>query len=46
MNKGGLFNMRIPGTVPSGTEVLVFLDVALGDEPASARKGDTTRSRR
>lgn len=43
--KGGLFNMRIPGTVPTGTEVLVFIDVALGDG-AEARRGDASRSRR
>lgn len=47
MNKGGLFNMRIPGTVPSGTEILVFLDVALGNEPAAAaRRGESSRARR
>jgi hypothetical protein len=44
-NKGGLFNMRIPGTVPTGTEVLIFLDVALGDDPG-ARRGESSRSRR
>ncbi len=25
-SKGGFLNLRIPGTVPSGTELLVFLD--------------------
>jgi hypothetical protein len=44
-NKAGLFNMRIPGTVPTGTEVLVFLDIALGDEPAG-RRGDAAKPRR
>ena len=44
-NKAGLFNMRIPGTVPTGTEVLVFLDIALGDEPG-ARRGDGAKPRR
>ena len=44
-SKGGLFNMRIPGTVPGGTEVLVFIDIALGDG-AEARRGDSSRSRR
>jgi hypothetical protein len=28
--KGGLFGLPIPGTYPTGTEVLVFLDVELG----------------
>ncbi len=31
-SKGGLFNMKIPGTVPTGTELLVFVDVELDDE--------------
>jgi hypothetical protein len=44
MSKGGLFNMRIPGTVPGGTEVLVFLDVALAE--GEARAGGSARSRR
>jgi hypothetical protein len=44
-SKGGLFNMRIPATVPGGTEVLVFLDIALGDEPG-ARRGDSAKPRR
>ncbi len=43
--KGGLFNMRIPGTVATGTEVLVFLDVALGGED-DARAGAAARTRR
>jgi hypothetical protein len=43
--KGGLFNMRIPGTVPTSTEVLVFIDVELAED-SSLRKPDRGRSRR
>ena len=32
MDKGGLFNMKIPGTVPTGTEVLVVINVDLVKE--------------
>jgi hypothetical protein len=38
--KGGFLNLRIPGTVPTGTEMLVFLDAEASDRPrrtASAR---------
>lgn len=45
MSKGGLFNMRIPGTVPGGTEILVFIDVALGGEGAAGAAA-SPRSRR
>ena len=34
-NKGGFMNLRIPGTVPTGTELLIFLDVEAA--PASRR---------
>lgn len=37
-SKNGLFNMRIPGTVPTATELLVFLDV-------STRLDSTSRER-
>jgi hypothetical protein len=32
MDKGGLFNMKIPGTVPSGTELLVVINVEIAKE--------------
>jgi hypothetical protein len=32
MDKGGLFNMRIPGTVPTGTELLVVINVEVAKE--------------
>ncbi|WP_435016794.1 hypothetical protein TA3x_004371 [Tundrisphaera sp. TA3] len=35
-DKGGLFNMRIPGTVPTGTETIVIINVEL-----AARKRST-----
>jgi hypothetical protein len=35
-NKGGFMNLRIPGTVPSGTELLVFLDAETGGRPRRA----------
>ena len=38
MDKGGLFNMRIPGTVPTSTELLVFLDAETGKEKESASR--------
>jgi hypothetical protein len=37
-SKGGFLNLRIPGTVPSGTELLVFLD-------AEAREASRGRDR-
>jgi hypothetical protein len=43
-SKGGLFNMRIPGTVPTSTELLVFIDVEI-DDSGAGRKGES-RSRR
>ena len=42
--KGGFLNLRIPGTVPTGTELLVFLDA---ESPAprtrAARDRDCAR---
>lgn len=43
--KGGLFNMKIPGTTPTSTELLVFLEAAIAKEPES-RRGEGSRSRR
>ena len=43
--KGGLFNLKIPGTVPTSTELLVFIDVELADDGAT-RKGKASRSER
>lgn len=40
-SKGGFMNLRIPGTVPTGTEVLVFLDA----ESASRPKRTASRDR-
>jgi hypothetical protein len=36
--KGGFMNLRIPGTVPSGTELLVFLDAELASRPRRAAR--------
>ena len=38
--KGGFMNLRIPGTVPSGTELLIFLDAQLADRPRRAAARD------
>ena len=41
--KGGWFNLRIPGTYPTGTEVLVFLDAeTVTRAKAASRNADTT----
>jgi hypothetical protein len=32
MDKGGLFNMKIPGTIPSGTELLVVINAEIARE--------------
>ena len=42
--KGGFMNLRLPGTTPSGTELLVFLDIE-SREPASKSRGTRPRSR-
>jgi hypothetical protein len=34
--KGGLFGLPIPGTYPTGTEVLIFLDAELGSRSRNA----------
>jgi hypothetical protein len=44
-NKGGFMNMRIPGTVPSGTELLVFLDAEAAARPRRAAARDRDRDR-
>jgi hypothetical protein len=39
-SKGGLFNLRLPGTVPTSTELLVFLDLETVSSPSrTARRG-------
>ena len=37
MDKGGLFNMKIPGTVPTSTELLVVVNVEIPKKPARER---------
>jgi hypothetical protein len=54
-NKGGWFNLPIPGTYPTGTEVLAFLDAEtvtraksssrVDDAPAQTSDGKETRKR-
>jgi hypothetical protein len=39
-NKGGWFNLPIPGTYPTGTEVLVFLDIETSNRGRPARDDD------
>lgn len=39
-SKTGLFNLRIPGTVPTGTELLVFLDAEAQGRTGTARDRD------
>jgi hypothetical protein len=39
-SKGGFLNLRIPGTVPTSTEVLIFLDAEVADLPRTARSRD------
>jgi hypothetical protein len=36
-NKGGFLNLRIPGTVPTSTELLVFLDIDVADTQKTAK---------
>jgi hypothetical protein len=36
--KGGFMNLRIPGTVPSGTELLIFLDAETASRPRRAAR--------
>jgi len=42
-SKAGLFNMRIPGTVPTGTELLVFIEVEPLTRSVSPRDRDRER---
>ncbi len=44
-SKGGIFNMKIPGTVPTSTELLVFLDAEISKDEG-IKKADAGRSRR
>ena len=44
-SKGGLFNLKVPGTVPTGTELLVFLDAEISKDDG-VKKADAGRSRR
>ncbi len=44
--KGGFLNMKIPGTIPTSTELLVFLDVDIAEDNTSRRTSDRGRSRR
>ena len=39
--KSGWFNLPIPGTYPTGTEVLVFLDVTKAEHPRATRDVDS-----
>jgi hypothetical protein len=38
MDKGGLFNMKIPGTVPTGTELLVVINAEIASKKPRDRK--------
>lgn len=38
-SKAGLFNLRIPGTVPTSTELLVFIDLDLAGPPPRQSRG-------
>ena len=44
-SKGGFMNLRLPGTVPSGTELLVFLDAESATRPKRAAARDRDRER-
>ncbi len=41
--KSGLFNLPIPGTYPTATEVLVFLEVEAGDRGGRVARGRNGR---
>jgi hypothetical protein len=43
--KTGLLNLRIPGTYPTSTELLAFVDVEIGDKPAPRTTRNRTRNR-
>ena len=38
LNKGGLFNLKIPGTVPTGTEVICCHQRRGGQQPAEGER--------
>lgn len=42
--KGGLFGLPIPGTYPTGTEVLIFLDAELGSRARNSPPSRTVES--
>jgi hypothetical protein len=42
--KSGLFNLPIPGTYPTATELLVFLEVEVGDRGGRVARGRNGRS--
>lgn len=42
--KTGLFNLPIPGTYPTATEVLVFLEIEAGEKSKVARSARNSRS--
>ena len=42
--KGGWFNLQIPGTYPTGTEVLVFLDAETVTRAKAASRSAETRN--
>ncbi|MFM7130413.1 MAG: hypothetical protein ACKO0V_13760, partial [bacterium] len=44
-NKNGFLNLRIPGTVPTQTETLVFIDVETPSSPARGNGAGTTTLR-
>ena len=39
-SKGGFMNLRIPGTTPSGTELLIFLDAEVSSRPKRGNSRD------
>jgi hypothetical protein len=45
LSKGGFMNLRLPGTTPSKTEFLVFLDIETvgAPPPRTARSGGSRR---
>ncbi len=43
--KGGFLNLKLPGTVPHGTELLIFLDAEAVSRPRRAASRDRDRDR-
>ncbi len=41
--KGGLFGLKVPGTTPTTTELLVFLDAELATKPGRSKDRDKDR---